>query len=66
MTSFCTAVVVEVIGSITVLDTNIVKRILPYVVSGLQYDAKGDPDHKVSFNVGCLHVAFKMFSLFLI
>lgn len=46
VTSFCTAVVVEVIGSITVLDTNIVKRILPYVVSGLQNDAKGDPDHK--------------------
>lgn len=41
--SFCTAVVIEVLGSLPVIDTDFVKRILPYVVSGLQ---KGNIDHK--------------------
>lgn len=45
---FCIAVIIEVIGSVTVVDTNVVKRILPYVVYGLQPNVKVEPDHKVS------------------
>lgn len=45
---FCIAVIIEVIGSITVVDTNVVKRILPYIVYGLQPNVKVEPDHKVS------------------
>ncbi|KAL6980908.1 hypothetical protein U1Q18_022544 [Sarracenia purpurea var. burkii] len=44
--SFCTAVSVEALGSLTTLDSDVVKRVLPYVVSGLQPDAKGGLDHK--------------------
>lgn len=44
--SFCTAVVIEVLGSLAVIDTYVVKRILPYVVSGLQTHSKGNIDHK--------------------
>lgn len=61
MTSFCSAVVVELLGSVSVVDTNIVKRILPYVVSGLQSEAKGDPEHTVSYNPGCMHVCYDFF-----
>lgn len=49
MISFCTAVVVEVLGSLTTLDDDVVKRVLPYVLSGLQLDAKGGLDLKVRF-----------------
>lgn len=45
--SFCTAVVVEALGSLTTIDNDVVKRVLPYVLSGLQPDAKGGIDHKV-------------------
>nr|GEW70692.1 hypothetical protein [Tanacetum cinerariifolium] len=44
--SFCTAVVIEVLGSLAVIDTDVVKRVLPYVVSGLQTSSKGNIDHK--------------------
>ncbi|KAK9292213.1 hypothetical protein L1049_020175 [Liquidambar formosana] len=44
--SFCTAVVVEVLGSVTSVDSDIVKRILSFVVSGLQPGTKGGQDHK--------------------
>ncbi|XP_071732709.1 uncharacterized protein At3g06530 isoform X2 [Rutidosis leptorrhynchoides] len=44
--SFCTAVVIEVFGSLAVIDTDTVKRILPYVVSGLDAHSKGSIDHK--------------------
>lgn len=43
---FCIAVIIEVIGSVTVVDTNVVKRILPYIVYGLQPNVKVEPDHK--------------------
>lgn len=46
---FCTAVVVEALGSVTTLDDDIVKRILPFVISGLQPGSKGGSDHKVNF-----------------
>lgn len=49
MINFCTAVVVEVLGSVTTVDSDAVKRILPFVVSGLQPGTKGGPDHKVSY-----------------
>eukprot|EP00257_Ricinus_communis_P020965 XP_015580336.1 uncharacterized protein At3g06530 [Ricinus communis] len=44
--SFCTAVVIEILGSIPVVNSDIVKRILPFVVSGLQPTPKGGLDHK--------------------
>lgn len=44
--SFCTAVIVEALGSVMTVDSDIVKRILPFVVSGLQLGAKGGQDHK--------------------
>ncbi|KAA8539764.1 hypothetical protein F0562_026456 [Nyssa sinensis] len=44
--NFCTAVVVETLGSLMTVDSNVVKRVLPYVVSGLQFGAKGGLDHK--------------------
>lgn len=33
---FCTAVFVEVLGTVVTIDDDLVKRILPFVVSGLQ------------------------------
>lgn len=44
--SFCTAVTVEVLGSVMTVDSDIVKRILPFVTSGLHSGSKGGPDHK--------------------
>ncbi|PON51074.1 U3 small nucleolar RNA-associated protein [Parasponia andersonii] len=44
--SFCTAVVIETLGSVTSIDNDVVTRILPFVSSGLQPDAKGGSDHK--------------------
>ncbi|KAH9678604.1 hypothetical protein KPL71_025786 [Citrus sinensis] len=44
--NFCTAVVVEALGSVTTVDSDAVKRILPFVVSGLQPGTKGGSDHK--------------------
>ncbi|XP_052184980.1 uncharacterized protein At3g06530 [Diospyros lotus] len=52
MITLCTAVIIEVLGSLTTLDSSTVQRILPYIVSGLQPDAKGGPDHKA----GCLMI----------
>ncbi|GER49927.1 ARM repeat superfamily protein [Striga asiatica] len=40
VTAFCTAVIFEVLGLVTV-DSKIVKRIFPYVSSGLQVGARG-------------------------
>ncbi|KAK2994684.1 hypothetical protein RJ640_026163 [Escallonia rubra] len=45
--SFCTAVVVEVLGSLPAVETDVVKRILPFVDSGLQPGAKGGLDRKI-------------------
>ncbi|TYG60252.1 hypothetical protein ES288_D07G053400v1 [Gossypium darwinii] len=44
--SFCTAVIVEVLGCVATIDSDIVKRIHPFVASGLQFGAKGGSDHK--------------------
>ncbi|KAJ4840356.1 hypothetical protein Tsubulata_007625 [Turnera subulata] len=44
--SFATAVVIEVLGSLTTVGDDVVKRVLPFVVSGLQPGAKGSSDHK--------------------
>ncbi|KAL2316770.1 hypothetical protein Fmac_030646 [Flemingia macrophylla] len=43
---FCTAVFVEVLGTVVTVDDDLVKRILPFVVSGLQPGIKGASDHK--------------------
>ncbi|KAL1211858.1 hypothetical protein V5N11_023843 [Cardamine amara subsp. amara] len=44
--SFSTAVVVGVLGSVPTVDGDIVKRILPFVDSGLQYGVKGCLDQQ--------------------
>lgn len=44
--NFCTAVVVEALGTVTTVDSDAVKRILPFVVSGLQPVTKGGSEHK--------------------
>ncbi|XP_012466889.1 uncharacterized protein At3g06530 isoform X1 [Gossypium raimondii] len=44
--SFCTAVIVEVLGCVATIDSDIVKRIHPFVASGLQFGVKGGSDHK--------------------
>ncbi|XP_059627802.1 uncharacterized protein At3g06530 [Cornus florida] len=44
--NFCTAVVVEVLGSLTTVNSDVVKRILPYIASGLHPGAKRGLDHK--------------------
>ncbi|GMJ01001.1 hypothetical protein like AT3G06530 [Hibiscus trionum] len=44
--SFCTAVIVEILGCVTTIDSDIVKRIHPFVASGLQTGTKGGSDHK--------------------
>lgn len=41
MTAFCTAVVFEVLGLAATIDSDLVKRILLYVSSGLQPNARG-------------------------
>ena len=46
--SFCTAVIVEVLGCVATIDSDIVKRIHPFVASGLQTGTKGGSDHKVN------------------
>ncbi|KAK7300089.1 hypothetical protein RJT34_10922 [Clitoria ternatea] len=43
---FCTAVFTEVLGTVVTVDDDLVKRILPFVVSGLQPGIKGVADHK--------------------
>ncbi|KAE9614797.1 hypothetical protein Lal_00036146 [Lupinus albus] len=43
---FCTAVFVEVLGTSVTVNDDVVKRILPFVVSGLQSGIKGISDHK--------------------
>lgn len=43
---FCTAVFVEVLGTVVTVNDDLVKRILPFVVSGLQPGIKGVSDHK--------------------
>ncbi|CAJ1971385.1 unnamed protein product [Sphenostylis stenocarpa] len=43
---FCTAVFVEVLGTVVTVKDDIVKRILPFVVSGLQPGINGVSDHK--------------------
>ncbi|XP_052736877.1 uncharacterized protein At3g06530 isoform X2 [Vigna angularis] len=43
---FCTAVFVEVLGTVVTVDDDLVKRILPFVVSGLQPGINGVSDHK--------------------
>ncbi|KAI5410158.1 hypothetical protein KIW84_055585 [Lathyrus oleraceus] len=46
VTGFCTAVFIEILGTVVTVDDDIVKRILPFVVSGLQSGVKGLSDHK--------------------
>ncbi|KAL5979881.1 hypothetical protein ACLOJK_038993 [Asimina triloba] len=43
---FCSAVVVETLGAVPTLDTDIVKRILPFAFAGLSSGRGASPDHK--------------------
>lgn len=43
--------VVEVLGSLMTIDNDVVKRVLPYVASGLQPHGKGGRDQKVCYQV---------------
>ncbi|KAF6149893.1 hypothetical protein GIB67_008614 [Kingdonia uniflora] len=44
--NFFTAVIVEVLGALPTIDTNTVRRILPFVFSGLEPTSKGGANHK--------------------
>lgn len=48
VTGFCTAVVFEVLGSLTTIDSEAVRRVLPFVEFGLQPGSRGGTDQKVS------------------
>lgn len=50
MIRFCTAVVIEVLGSSTSVDSDVVQRILSLVVSGLEAGTKGHSENKVRFH----------------
>ncbi|PNX77388.1 U3 small nucleolar RNA-associated protein [Trifolium pratense] len=45
---FCTAVFIEVLGTVVTVDDDILKRILPFVSSGLQHGINGVSDHKLA------------------
>lgn len=64
--SFCTAVVIEVLGSITTVNTDVVQRILPFVISGLQPGSKGGSDHKVRFESAVFESGKTLCYLFLL
>lgn len=44
---FCTAVIVECLGAIPKLDSNIVQRVVGYVFDSLNPDIGADRDYKV-------------------
>ncbi|PKI39449.1 hypothetical protein CRG98_040125 [Punica granatum] len=46
--SFCTAVAVEAVGSFATVESDVVKRILPFAVSGIQPGRKRNLEHKAS------------------
>ncbi|XP_030533160.1 uncharacterized protein At3g06530 isoform X1 [Rhodamnia argentea] len=46
--NFCTAVVIEAVGSLAAVESDVVKRILPFVISGIQPGMKGGSEHKAS------------------
>lgn len=65
MVSFSTAVVVELLGSVTTVDGDIVKHILPFVDAGLQSGVKVCLDQQVSFqNIVLQLILLLFFSLF--
>lgn len=45
--SFCTAVIVETLGSMPKLDTDTVQRVLGFVLSALNLENKAEREHKV-------------------
>lgn len=58
MVSFTTAVIVEILGSVATVDGDVVKRILPFVDSGLQSGVKGCLDQQVCFAKYCSSIGF--------
>lgn len=46
VTAFCTAVIFEVLGSLTTIDSEAVRRVLPFVEFGLQPGSRGGTDQK--------------------
>lgn len=49
--SFCTALIIEVLGTASTFDSDAVKRILPFVTTGIQPGMRGGGDHKVRLKV---------------
>ncbi|XP_043702690.1 uncharacterized protein At3g06530-like [Telopea speciosissima] len=59
---FCTAVVIEVLGSMQIIDTDAVQKIIPFVRSGFRPATKCGPDHKavnveINYTVQGLHLS---------
>ncbi|KAL9271856.1 hypothetical protein AKJ16_DCAP21544 [Drosera capensis] len=46
MITFCTAIVVEVLGYAETVDSNVVKRVIPFLFAGFQPEGKSFSDHK--------------------
>ncbi|CAN4080724.1 unnamed protein product [Withania somnifera] len=46
VTAFCTAVLFEVLGALTTIDSEAVRRVLPFVEFGLQPGSRGGTDQK--------------------
>ncbi|GAB2253654.1 hypothetical protein Droror1_Dr00006501 [Drosera rotundifolia] len=46
MVTFCTAIVVEVLGYAETVDSNVVKRVIPFLFAGFQPEGKSFTDHK--------------------
>ncbi|PHT52471.1 hypothetical protein CQW23_06933 [Capsicum baccatum] len=46
VTGFCTAVIFEFLGSLTTIDSEVVRRVLPFVEFGLQPGSRGGADQK--------------------
>ncbi|XP_049395714.1 uncharacterized protein At3g06530 [Solanum stenotomum] len=46
VSGFCTAVIFEVLGSLTTIDSDAVRRVLPFVEFGLQPGSRGGTDQK--------------------
>lgn len=42
---------IEAVGSLAAVESNVVKRILPFVISGIQPGMKGDSEHKVTLEL---------------
>lgn len=49
--SFFTAVVVEALGALPAIDSDTVRKVIPFVLKGLDPTTKGGSDHKVRLDL---------------